>query len=76
MSNAISVRIYFSGKKAARRLKNIEALAKKYFPKSWGEEGNVTALFHDAVNFKYKLDPQTGDPLIPKDVKSSTNQPR
>lgn len=65
MATEISIRIFIRGKRPKWRLNNIKALALKYFPKASGKEGNVTALFHDALNEKYNLDPETSLPRAP-----------
>jgi hypothetical protein len=47
------------GRSGKRRKKNLEMVAEKHF------KGNVSALFNDAVNRLYHLDPKTGEPLSP-----------
>lgn len=59
MGDETSLRIYIRGKFAKKREKNIKALAKKYFPKPSGEDGNVSAMFLGALTEKYNLDPET-----------------
>lgn len=50
-------RIYIGGgEDGALRLKNLKKIAEKYF------EGNVSALFNDAVDRIYNLDRYTGEP--------------
>ena len=63
MASETSIRIYIRGRFAKKRLNNIKALALKYFPKKSGEEGNISALFHDALNRIYSLNPKTSEPL-------------
>lgn len=58
------LKIYVGGRRyGALREKNIRALALKLFPKVSGKEGNISALFNLALNEKYNLDPDTGEPL-------------
>lgn len=57
-------RIYIGGgRKGKRRYKNIDLVAEKFF------DGNWSALFNDAINKLYSLDPDTGDPLPPPPAK-------
>lgn len=57
------LKIYIGGRKfGEQREKNIRALAFKLFPKAGGE-GNISALFNEALNQHYHLDPDTGEEL-------------
>lgn len=54
----VAKKIYIGGTQYGLiRLANLRKLAEKYFM------GNVSALFNEAVNHRYKLDPETGEPL-------------
>lgn len=58
------LKIYVGGRKhGSQREKNVRALALKHYPKANGKEGNISALYEDALNEKYNLDPDTGEPL-------------
>jgi hypothetical protein len=65
MAKEVSIRIFIRGKRPTWRLNNIKALALKYFPTASGKKGNVTALFHDALNAKWNLNPETSLPMEP-----------
>ena len=58
------LKIYVGGTKFGdQREANLRALALKYFPRPTGKEGNISALFNDALNRMYNLDPETGEEL-------------
>lgn len=61
-------KIYIGGgEDGVKRLANIQKLADKHF------EGNVSALFNDAIDRLYHLDRYTGEPMEGKPPK---DQPR